>query len=171
MEFKNNEISFIPRRYLIILGHLIYNYYLSKSELNIPIDNVIQIGSDIILPKDDESDNCTSDPAAWYEWLSAKEVKEEKVIEIDGVCDVIEGERERELPKQKLTFKESYDAVMRFIKIYDDRFNSDDIKEFARYLTFKKWQKTCTEFSSNNPYTKNPNENSKNNQEEMDAEE
>ena len=76
----------------MVLEHLIYNYYLLKSELNIPIDNVIQIGSDIMLPKEDESDNCTSDPIAWYEWLSAIDGKKKKVVEIDGVCDVIEGE-------------------------------------------------------------------------------
>ena len=150
----------------MILGHLIYNYYLSKSELNISIDNVIQIGSDIKLPIDDDTDNRTFDPAAWYEWLEAIDGKKEKVVEIDGVCRVIETERERELPRQKITLKESYYAVIRFIKIYDDRFNSDDIREFIRYLTFKKWQKTCMEFSSNNPYTKNPNENEENNHKE-----
>ena len=155
-------MKYTPKNYLIILEKLADDYFfVKKLKKSTCLYDVAQIASDIKIIEDDYNNNVfeTRDPGAWYEWLSAIDGRKEKITLIDGVCRVIEREREKELPKQKLTLKESYDAVMRFIKIYSDRFGSEEIGEFIRYLTFKKWQKACTEFSSNNPYTKNPDKN------------
>ena len=144
MIFQNKKlytnIQYTPKDYLIILEKLARDYFfLKKLKEATCLYDIAQIASDIKIIDDDCNNNVfeTRDPGAWYEWLEAIDGKKEKNIVIEGVCNIIEGERERELPKQKLTLKESYDAVMKFINIYSDRFGSDEIEEFVRYLTFR----------------------------------